>query len=670
MSFFALQFGLSGLFVLLDSIVYWLIAKIFSLFEVLAGTEIIQSYFFEQILDRVYVIIGIFMLFVVAYSLLKSLIDPDSISKGASKIAVNIVISLLLLGVVPTIFSYARTLQNIILKENVIGNILFSNNENGSNMKSSSMAFSFLTQFLEIPDNVIGDSKILNHSYTMDCGGTTCTWGDLKKAVDTGAEGNILKIGFWAEAIKEEKGEDNSGNVVEGISYIPIISTVSGVFLCYILMSFCIDLGIRVVKLAFYQLIAPVPILLRIIPEKKSVFDNWVKGSIATYMEVFSRLFIMYLVIWISSAIFTGNVFTNNLGSIGKIIVVMGIFAFAKQAPKLLADVTGIDSGNIKLGIGGKLAAGGALGAAAVMGGLAHSGLQGFTKGISNVAGADGAWNKAKALAGILPGAMMAGVGGGVRSVKGGFGAKTFGEAMKASDAATRKTMEARAKAQAYRAGHGGVLGSAYGHVTDTIRSAGAWAGVDNIIQKVDFEDKFVSAFDDYKKIYESGEYAAITEQINKFKAAKASGADAKDYGISDFDTAIGNLQSTQKKLRMDALQKKNDKGEYIYKDMAAYMVYNLSNLIQTNPSYAKELGLDGHISQEMAKGITLQNNKIYSGGKEMDISDIVDIIEKSGADGKGVFADRSTADTARKADVSTVAYKEYKKALEEAKKK
>ena len=91
--------------------------------------------------------------------------------------------------------------------------------------------------------------------------------------------------------------------------------------------------------------------MMRVIPEKKSVFDNWLKATFATYLEVFIRIFIMYLIAFLCSKILNQGIDLTDLGLIGKIVVIMGIFAFAKQAPKLIGDVMGVDSGNIKLGV-------------------------------------------------------------------------------------------------------------------------------------------------------------------------------------------------------------------------------------------------------------------------------------------------------------------------------
>lgn len=385
-----------------------------------------------------------------------------------------------------------------------------------------------------------------------------------------------------------------------------------------------------------------------------------------------------------------------------KVVLVMGLFAFAKEAPKLIGDVLGVDSGKMKLGIGGKLAAGGFLGAAAVGIGasraLANNVVAGFAKSkgsITDLKNAKGgkkvgaAFKAAGSVAwhGLLGGAVSGAAGAvsaGVRAVPDGFKAKNNKERKMASDKAAMDAVEARINRDYYQAGHGAIVGSVYGHLQDKVDKAKTWMGIGNIVQRVQFEDKFIAAYEDYKNAFENGEYQAITAEINKYKAAKAAGRSESDFGLSDsFDNAIDKLKAKQKELRVDTLLKKNDAGDYIYKDMAAYMIYNLSNLIQTNSNYAKELGLDTRMTQELAKSITIRDNKILKNGVEMTANEIVDIMEATGytldskgkvasitnAVAKGLYEDRSVADNARKADTSTVAYKEFKRQQEANKK-
>lgn len=363
------KYGLTGLFLLIDGIVYFLVAQFFELYESLAKSQIFQSGFFSDVSTRVYVIIGIFMLFFVTYSLLKTLVNPDSI-KDTSKIAINIVISLVLLSLVPSIFRYARDLQTYIVDDDIIGKLILDSEEVDISKEGNTISLMMLESFLSIPDDVSSEE---GDFWTITTNPTTNalqiwgkifsafsgapTWGELTSEIEAGKYGNFMKIGLFAESVVDD----------DNVSYIPIVSTLCGGFLIYCLLSFCLDLGIRVVKLGFYQIIAPIPIMMRIIPNKKSVFDNWVKATLATYMEVFIRIFVMLLVVFLAAKCFRGEMLSSDIvdiGFFGFVIIVLGFFAFAKQAPKLISNVIGIDSGNLKLGIAGKLDASGPLGKA------------------------------------------------------------------------------------------------------------------------------------------------------------------------------------------------------------------------------------------------------------------------------------------------------------------
>lgn len=399
------KYGITGLFLLIDGIVYFTVAQLFHLYEILARSQILQDSFIEDVANRIYVVIGIFMLFFVTYSLLKSLVNPDNM-KDTSKIASNIVISLILISLIPAIFFYARELQTAIIDQNIIGKLVLGEKDIDYGNEGNDLALMMLETFLEVPDDAksdigtfwskpiklaqIGKDLLFNQNPNID----TMTWKELRSEISSGNIANFLKIGLWGDTIVTD---DNA-------SYIPIISTFSGAFLLYVILSFCIDLGIRVIKLAFYQIIAPIPILMRILPNKKSVFDNWVKATLATYMEVFVRIFIMVLIVFIASSLMKGKMLEvdNDIGVFGIILVILGLFAFAKQAPKLISNVIGIDSGNLKLGIGGKLDASGPLGKA-----INYIGKGTFGALTGGLGGAYGAFvNGAGSSAGFLYGAI------------------------------------------------------------------------------------------------------------------------------------------------------------------------------------------------------------------------------------------------------------------------
>ncbi len=366
----------------LDQSVYWFAAQCYQLFMKLSTAQIFTDDFFSSFAKRIYAILGVFMLFYLVYALLNAIVDPDKLTndKGAGKIAVNLIISLTLLGLLPNIFDLAYRLQNFVLSSNLLGAVILGSDvvdvSDSESVKENNeslirfgdyASFTVLNSFLN-PENV---NPTLDNGYN---------WYGVKK--------EILKEGKWKNLPLLSDAVSNGAsiggeNVV--LTYRPIVSTAAGIFLIYILLSFTLDLGVRVVKFAFYQLLAPIPIVLRIIPSKKGTFDKWLKQTLSVYFEVFVRVGLMYIAIYFINAITSNSVvisdWIENGGAQGKLalaIIIMGVFAFAKQAPKIISDVLGIDTGGIKLGLGEKLKAGGFFGAGAAVGSLITSGFNPF----------------------------------------------------------------------------------------------------------------------------------------------------------------------------------------------------------------------------------------------------------------------------------------------------
>lgn len=658
----------------LDSVVYKFIAICYELFVFLATEPIFDEEFFSDFARRIYAILGVFMLFYLAYALLNALVDPEKLSKGdksVSKLAMNLVISLILLGLSPTIFNYAYRLQNYILSSNLLGAVILgTDTESASSINSfgGELSFTVMNAFIN-PDNYnvnMSQSYYWENNFKEDA---------IKKydfSMLPGLASSIIK------PTNDYKDGGDEGKSVQ-VQYYPGVSTLAGIFMIYVILSFTIDLGVRVFKFAFCQLFAPIPIVMRAMPGKKAQFDKWLKLTITVYLEVFVRVGFMYLAVYFVRAIVDNvkfdELFSGGrlLGMMALVILIMGVFAFAKQAPKMLGDILGIDSGNLKLGIGEKLKAGGAFVGGAMVGAGVTTGVNNLIRGVGLTANKFKNGNVLGALGSAVHtlGSTVAGTASGVRyGVQNGMKASNFSEMRNAAGRGAESAIDNRNRREQYRAGHGGFFGSMYGHLTENISGMASWAGLDNIVDKVKFEDNFINQFDDYKSIYDNGKYQAIQTRINELEAARAAGEDPSKYGIADFQSAITAAKDAQKNFRITKLTETDSNGKYKYKDMASYMIYNLSNQIQTNPALVSELGLDGHLSVEESKKITLQDGKVLYDGREMDMAKIEDILEHSGADGKGLFSDMFTAKDAKKVDSSSIAYKEYKRLQEEAKNK
>ncbi len=110
----------------LNSMVYGLISTIYQLFVTVANVSLFSDEVFEQITGRLYVIMGIAMLFIFAYNLVLMIINPEEKKSTGqtTKIVKETIISLVLIILLPTIFKYMNTFQYHVLNSNIIGQII------------------------------------------------------------------------------------------------------------------------------------------------------------------------------------------------------------------------------------------------------------------------------------------------------------------------------------------------------------------------------------------------------------------------------------------------------------------------------------------------------------------------------------------------------------------
>ena len=654
----------------LDQSVYWFAAQCYQLFMKLSTAQIFTDDFFSSFAKRIYAILGVFMLFYLVYALLNAIVDPDKLTndKGAGKIAVNLIISLTLLGLLPNIFDLAYRMQNFVLSSNLLGAMILGSDvvdvSDSESVKENNeslirfgdyASFTVLNSFLN-PENV---------NPTLDDG---YNWYGIKK--------EILEEGKWENLTLLSNAVSN-GISIDGenvvLTYRPIVSTAAGIFLIYILLSFTLDLGIRVVKFAFYELLAPIPIVLRIIPSKKGTFDKWLKQTLSVYFEVFVRVGLMYIAIYFINAITSNSVIVSdwleNGGVQGKLalaIIIMGVFAFAKQAPKIISDVLGIDTGGLKLGIGDKLKAGGFFGAGAVLGagatGLVRNGIHGagnvFNSGrlaFSNLKNREfksSLKNAGKALLGVGTGigSTIAGATSGMYNAYGSAKkAGSFKDMTKAAGEGAKKSFDNRVKRANYIATNNGILGSAKAKAIDTFGVA------------VKFKEDFYKEFDEYKTLYENPEYNAMDAQLNHLQALKAQGATVTEDG-TDIGTAIDTMKAAMTNKRLAAISKNPD--------AAAYIAYNMAKFAKDNYQLYNSDDVDFDFNGQDINDFILKGNKVYhQNGNEWNADELKRLYEDTDVDVTAGFrtsnsmkAQIGASKAALKAAKQTPAYKEAAK--------
>lgn len=412
--------GIRSIFAWLDIIVYGAIEIIYNLFMEIAQTNIFSSRINEKFGMRIYALLGIIMLFKLSFSLINYMINPSQMndkSKGGGKLVTNILIVLLLIVTTPLLFEAAFDLQHIILSENTVGKIILgTGGSEGLNVGAQEragriMSFDVFLAFYK-PDSTIIDCQedyLVKDDFNR-IGLTEACRNALNgidesigagKAYDKAVKNSSIKILTESKLLHLTK----PGSDTFVFDYNAVLSTIAGGFVAWIMLIFCIDIAVRSVKLGFYQLIAPIPIISYIDPDssKNGLFQKWLKNTASTFLDVFIRLAAIYFVIFIISnldqmEVWKDDTMQRQTDLLVRVFVILGALLFAKQLPQLIQELTGIKldggfslnpvkkMGNIPL-VGGLAAAGltmagaGAIGGFKALGGLVKAAGKGIRGG-------------------------------------------------------------------------------------------------------------------------------------------------------------------------------------------------------------------------------------------------------------------------------------------------
>ena len=472
--------------------IFKLVNSAYRIVLALAEADIFENAEFDIITKNMYEILSIVMLFALAYGILVKIVDPENSKSGVDgkKILQKLVMAIVLLALIPSIFSFMFGLQEAILQSNVLNSIFTGssnvgaqNIQNAGNVMAVNSFKPFFTPNVNSdvnPEDARGSIRnhteygiTLGNNGSYGCKKDQCTLAD----VDTFAE-KTGDFGFY---------QAFAANINEGeVDFQWLIALVVGGFLVYAMISFCFDMALRVCKLAFFEIIAPIAIFCNVIPKMEDVFKKWLSNTTKTFISVFTRIIVMNFGVYLISIIVKnvdlgldnpGNWFLNL---IAKCFLILGIVMFMRQAPKLLSDLFGFGDGDMKLGIKDKLKSSGAFAAGAAIG----AGTTGLVRNAVNAGQNFKKAPKDKKFGAVVKGIGSTLAGGASGFTKGVWYAKDAGSGKDMKNAlnkAADATVENRNKREAYKAAHPGFGGVQKGHIMDAVRSAGSYFGVDSL---------------------------------------------------------------------------------------------------------------------------------------------------------------------------------------------
>lgn len=333
-------------------LVIWVLQAIFDI----ANAPILKDGAMRDFQKRVYVIIGIFMLFRIAIVLLNYLINPDKMADkqaGAGKLITRTAIAIIMLIGFPLVFQEIEDsdLQNKLLV--AVPRIIIGRETNISDLSTS------------------GDGKTNEGAEIAE----EIAWTTYQVAI-TDLDGNAPSEFNRVSAVPEHVADPSDGDSsIYKYEYTPLIGVLLAIVMFIFLVGICVDVAVRAFKLIILRLLAPIPILSYIEPKSSQAggtFSSWLKTLVSTWLDLFIKIGVLYFILYFIDLILSGQMDYGNINGfrliVVKIVIIIGLLYFAKEAPQFITNALGIKSQGGGGFFGGlaKLAAAGAIGAGAI----------------------------------------------------------------------------------------------------------------------------------------------------------------------------------------------------------------------------------------------------------------------------------------------------------------
>lgn len=407
----------------LNFCVYFLLGLMYQIFFNVASAQLFESETIKNFYGRVQLIIGVFMVFKLAITILQGIMDPEKFmgnKEGFGTIITRVVVALIMLAVIVPInvpdvqnansyekyinnngllFGTLYSLQDRILSGNTLGRLILGTTDTAENpdavdqtgkteaqiqqekLVQSANIFSstILKGFLRI-NLVTEDERVDNDETNPEnwyCGADLTK--DHKTAINMYNQLDVSPTILLSDPIVKAKCNLNWQASIPGLNLIAgdskyvfafnfILALIVGAIFLVLLVAFTVDIAIRSIKLAILRLLAPIPIISYVEPKsaKDGMFASWVKALTSTYLDLFLRLAIVYFVIFIIQEMMVNGIIIDQAGGIvgitSCIFIWIGLFFFARMAPKFIRDALGIKgTGMSNIGLSGMLSAAGAI---------------------------------------------------------------------------------------------------------------------------------------------------------------------------------------------------------------------------------------------------------------------------------------------------------------------
>ena len=327
-----------------DGVVYSLLSLICQTIPLITNFQL--SHLYKMVQERVFVILGIFMLFKVTISFLTYLVNPDKINdkqQGVGKVVTRIIVALLMLIAIDPFFETMTVLQTQLIP--VVPKLVTGQAIN-TDVTNDDGSINF-----EAFGNQLGLEAYRSFTQVHEgCNEDVYVFKELQSPMDMADHINdACVLSEDGEAVDKSQYQYN---------YFPIVPFVVGIIMIVVMLGICIDIAIRAIKLVLLRAMAPIAIMSYIDPKssKDGAFNNWTKMLISTWLSLFINLGIVYGALTLIGSIFSKDMFSSwfegldtnpLLAGIISILLIIAILFFAREVPKFIMDALGIkDAGS------------------------------------------------------------------------------------------------------------------------------------------------------------------------------------------------------------------------------------------------------------------------------------------------------------------------------------
>lgn len=335
--------------------IYNLIVYMYKIFYSIATTRFLKDDFIQQFSSNIYVLVSAVMLFAFSITILSAIVNPDLLTdnkKGVSALFKRSIIALALMVLVPFAFNELYDIQDSVMSNSLIEKIVVGINYDCDSSTDSSC---------EVGGNggqVIAGTLISSVLYP---GGDEITVReDISKNYQNMITKDIRNIGLIAPDINTTV-EDGSklhyhfDDDDYAFHFDGLIAIIAGLATVYILTIYAIDVAVRVFKLAFLELTAPISIVAYVGVGDK-MLSSWFKELGKTYGELFVRIVAIAFYLFLMNNLdeFMSAFNDGDWTSVLKVFLIVGMLIFVKQVPDMLGRIFGVDIKS-KGGIAGRL---------------------------------------------------------------------------------------------------------------------------------------------------------------------------------------------------------------------------------------------------------------------------------------------------------------------------